>query len=87
MIPIIYNHDYSQLPIGKAELYDGRVIFKLNPDARIKTEQLLKVAPEYIIHKETTGGVVLECELIGLSISPIPIQPAEPSKNPGTKTI
>lgn len=64
MIPIKYNHDYSELPIGYLDK-DGKI--KLRKESGVTVEQLCDLEIGYI-PKKVIDGVVVEAELLELSI-------------------
>lgn len=64
MIPIFFNHDYSQLPVGKLDK-DGKI--KLRKEAGITPEQLVDMEIGYIA-KKVVDGVVTEAELVEVSL-------------------
>lgn len=64
MIPIIFNHDHSGLPVGYLD-GDGKI--KLHEEAGITPQQLVDMEIGYI-PKKIVNGVVTEAELIEISL-------------------
>lgn len=60
----MYNHDYSELPIGYLDK-DGKI--KLRKESGVTVEQLCDLEIGYI-PKKVIDGVVVEAELLELSI-------------------
>lgn len=64
MIPIIFDHDFSQPPVGYLD-GDGKI--KLRKEAGVTPEQLVNVEIGYIPRK-VVDGVVVEAELAEISM-------------------
>lgn len=64
MIPIVFNHDYSQQPVGYLDK-DGKI--KLRKESGITVQQLVDAKIGYVA-KKVVNGVVVEAELTGLSL-------------------
>lgn len=64
MKPITVNHDYSQMPVGYLDK-DGKI--KLKKDSGITVQQLVDLEIGYIA-KKVENGVVIEAELVELSL-------------------
>lgn len=64
MIPILYGHDHSQLPIGYLDK-DGKI--KLRKECGVTTQQLVDLEIGYIA-KKVVDGIVTEAELVELSV-------------------
>jgi hypothetical protein len=63
-IPIIFNHDYNDSPVG---FLDGDGKINLNKDAGITPEQLVQAQIGYVA-KKVVDGVIVEAELVELSL-------------------
>lgn len=64
MIPIVFNHDHSQLPVGYMDK-DGKI--KLRKEAGVTVEQLVNANIGYEA-KKVENGVIVEAELTHLNL-------------------
>lgn len=64
-IPILFNHDYSQIPVGYLDT-DGKI--QLRPSSGVTPEMLCDLNVGYIPHKVAEDGTILEAQLVELSL-------------------
>lgn len=72
-LPITYEHDYSQPPIGFALIDDnGQIVLRLNDRAKLTEKDINNLnrafAPTYIITKVGKDGFVQEVEVQGFAL-------------------